>query len=81
MDIRQAPHDPLSPWQLRDADERVELTFTPRKLHRACPRLGPLFAETSQWFGRFDGALRSADGEQVPVNGALGWVGATHARW
>lgn len=81
MDIRQVPHDPLSPWQLRGAEERVELTFTPRKLHRACPRLGPLFAETSQWFGRFDGSLREAGGDLVPVTGALGWIGATHARW
>ncbi len=82
VEIHQVPHDPLSPWQLRDADERVDLTFTPRKLHRASPRLGPLFyAKTRQWFGRFDGTLRHDDGDCVPVDGALGWIGSTRARW
>jgi hypothetical protein len=59
----------------------VELTFTPLQLHQACPRLGPFYADTRQWFGRFDGVLRSPDGECVPVTNALGWLGATHARW
>ncbi|WP_207885309.1 DUF2804 domain-containing protein [Pseudomonas sp. 30_B] len=81
VEIQQTPHDPLAPWRLRSPCERVDLTFTPRKLHRACPRLGPLYAETSQWFGHFDGSLRSLDGEHVPVREALGWVGATQARW
>ncbi|WP_435605521.1 DUF2804 domain-containing protein [Pseudomonas knackmussii] len=81
VEIRQTPHDPLGPWLLVSADQRVNLRFTPRKLHRAAPRLGPLYSETSQWFGHYDGFLRTADGEQVPVRQALGWIGATQARW
>lgn len=81
VDIRQAPHDPLAPWTLSSPDQRVELRFTPLKLHRAAPRLGLLFAETSQWFGHYDGFLRTLDGQQVPVTRALGWIGETHARW
>ncbi|MCO6057728.1 DUF2804 domain-containing protein [Pseudomonas sp. MOB-449] len=79
--IEQAPNDPLAPWQLSTACRRVELTFTPRQLHQARPRLGLLFADTRQWFGRFDGVLRSPDGECVPVTNALGWLGSTRARW
>lgn len=81
VEISQAPHDPLAPWQLSSADRRVELRFTPLKLHHAAPRLGLLYAETRQWFGHYDGFLRTAGGQQVPVKRALGWIGATHARW
>jgi hypothetical protein len=79
--IEQAPNASLAPWHLTTACRRVELTFTPLQLHQACPRLGPFYADTRQWFGRFDGVLRSPDGERVPVTNALGWLGATHARW
>ncbi|WP_430765409.1 DUF2804 domain-containing protein [Pseudomonas citronellolis] len=81
VEIGQTEGDPLAPWRLNSADQRVELTFTPLKLHHAAPRFGLLYAQTSQWFGHFDGFLRSASGEQVPVRRALGWIGATHARW
>ncbi|AYF88028.1 DUF2804 domain-containing protein [Pseudomonas sp. JS3066] len=81
VQIEQAPNNPLAPWRLSTACRRVELTFTPRQLHQARPRLGLFYANTRQWFGRFDGVLRSPDGECVPVTNALGWLGATHARW
>lgn len=79
--LRQGPENGLSPWQLSSDCERVRLTFTPRQLHQANPRLGPLYADTRQWFGRFDGVLLSPTGERVPVDNALGWVGHTRARW
>ena len=81
VEIRQAPNDPLAPWLLVSKDQRVNLRFSPLKLHRAAPRLGPLYSETCQWFGRYDGFLRTIDGEQVPVRQALGWIGASQARW
>lgn len=79
--ITQAPPKPLGPWQLRSADEAVHLTFTPRQRHQAYRRLGPFFADTQQWFGYFTGTLRGPQGERVPVNNALGWLGETRARW
>lgn len=79
--IQQNPHTPLAPWRLHSLDERVDLTFTPQQLHQACPRLGPFYADTRQWFGRFDGILRGPNGACVPVDRALGWLGATHACW
>lgn len=77
----QNPQGPLAPWQLSSPSGQVELRFTPRQLHQACPRLGPFYADTRQWFGRFDGDLRDPEGRTVPVNAAYGWLGATHARW
>ncbi len=79
--IEQAQSNPLAPWQLGTECNRVQLTFTPRQLHQANPRLGPLYADTRQWFGRFDGVLRGPTGERVPVDNAMGWLGTTHARW
>jgi len=79
--IQQNPDGLLSPWQLNSTDDSVRLTFTPRQQHRAYRRLGPFYADTQQWFGHFDGVLRGPEGERVPVNHALGWLGETHARW
>lgn len=75
------PHNPSAPWQLDSEDDRLSLTFTPRQQHIARPKLGPFYAETRQWFGQFDGVLRGPKGERVPVDGALGWLGNTQARW
>jgi hypothetical protein len=79
--ISQSPQSTLAPWQLNSTDDAVELTFTPRQRHRAYRRLGPFYADTQQWFRHFTGVLRGPEGERVPVNQALGWVGETHARW
>jgi hypothetical protein len=75
------PQNPSAPWHLSSEDERLALVFTPRQQHIARPKLGPFHAETRQWFGQFDGVLRGPKGERVPVDGALGWLGTTNARW
>lgn len=75
------PHNPSAPWQLNSEDDRLALVFTPRQQHVARPKAGPFYAETRQWFGQFDGVLRGPKGERVPVDGALGWLGTTNARW
>ncbi|OEC32783.1 Protein of unknown function [Pseudomonas cuatrocienegasensis] len=79
--IEQDLHNPLAPWRLSTADERVALVFTPLQRHHRRPRFGPFFADTQQWFGHYDGLLRSPDGERVPVTKAVGWIGSTNARW
>lgn len=79
--LERSSQEPLAPWRLDSEDGRVQLRFNPRQLHRACPRLGPLHADTQQWFGHYVGMLRGPTGERVPVDGALGWLGETHARW
>ncbi|MDX5371116.1 MAG: DUF2804 domain-containing protein [Pseudomonadaceae bacterium] len=81
VQIQQSPQGPLEPWHLSSASGQVDLCFTPRQLHRACPKLGLFYADTRQWFGRFDGLLRGPQGEKVPVGAAYGWLGSTQARW
>lgn len=75
------PRDPLAEWRLDSACGRVELVFRPEQLHQARPSVGLFYANTRQWFGRFNGTLRHDDGDCVPVDGALGWIGSTRARW
>ena len=70
----------LAPWRLDSEDERVSLRFTPRQLHKARPTFGPFYADTQQHFGHYHGVLHGPKGERVPVDGALGWLGETHAR-
>lgn len=81
ISISQTTHKPLASWQLQGQDDSVALTFSPCQRHQSHRRFGPFYADTQQWFGHFDGVLRGPQGERVPVNGALGWLGATHARW
>ncbi len=71
------PRDPLAEWRLDSACGRVELLFRPEQLHQARPSVGLFCANTRQWFGRFNGTLRHDDGDCVPVDGALGWIGST----
>jgi len=81
VQIEQLPGNGLPHWRLSTTDRRVDLTFTPRQQHQARPQIGPLYADTRQWFGHFDGTLRGPGGACVPVAGALGWLGKTDARW
>lgn len=83
VQMRQSQASPLAPWQLFTDDGQVDLTFTPRQVHVAKPRLalGLLYADTQEWFGHYDGLLRNAQGERVPVRAALGWMGASKSRW
>jgi hypothetical protein len=81
ISIAPTTPDLLAPWQLSSADDAVSLTVTPRQRHQAYRRLGPFYADTRQWFGHYQGVLRGPQGERVPVNNALGWLGETHARW
>ncbi|MEX6502189.1 DUF2804 domain-containing protein [Pseudomonas zhanjiangensis] len=78
---QQPPGNASAQWHLSTGDGQVELSFSARHLHHACPRLGPFYADTQQWFGHFNGVLRGPSGERVPVDSALGWLGATRARW
>nr|MBO2509290.1 DUF2804 domain-containing protein [Gammaproteobacteria bacterium] len=71
----------LAPWRLSTDDQRVELIFTPRQYHHTQPSFGPFHVTTGQWFGHFEGLLRSPAGERVPVRSALGWLGSSNALW
>ena len=71
----------LAPWHIRSENDELQLTFEPRQLHHARPQLGPFYADTRQWFGRYAGTLRDPDGVRVPVHEAYGWLGETHTRW
>ncbi|SHL83394.1 DUF2804 domain-containing protein [Phytopseudomonas punonensis] len=83
VQIHQTGAEPLAPWQLSTEDGQVDLQFTPRQAHVSKPRLGLglLYADAYEWFGQYDGLLRNALGERVPVRAAQGWMGKTRTRW
>ncbi len=79
--IAKTAHSSPTNWQLHSQNDEVSLSFSPLQLHQVYHRLGPFYADTQQWFGHFNGELRTPQGERVPVRNALGWLGETRARW
>jgi len=56
-----ATDDPLSRWQIRSLDGRVDVAFTPEGHKDDNLNLAVAKLDYSQWFGHYDGLLRGAD--------------------
>nr|WP_241492112.1 DUF2804 domain-containing protein [Pseudomonas sp. TTU2014-080ASC] len=67
--------------QLRSADGKVQLSFSPCQKHQSRRNFGLLYISNFQLFGHFNGMLRGEHNECVPVQNALGWLGETETRW
>jgi hypothetical protein len=81
VSIHAESADSMAVRQLRSEDGSVQLSFTPFQKHVTNRRFGPLYLNNRQIFGHFNGILRGAQHECVPVNNALGWLGVTESRW
>ena len=72
----------MAPWRLETPDsEQVRLIFTPFFERVAKTDALILTSEVHQMIGRFEGTLRTADGETVAVSQAVGWAEDHNARW
>ncbi|MGO1974739.1 MAG: DUF2804 domain-containing protein [Propionibacteriaceae bacterium] len=67
------------PWEIRGA--RVHATFRP--LHERVSRhnLGVFASEIRQVFGAYEGWAVSDSGEQVSLDGLVGWIERARHRW
>ncbi|MDL4776541.1 MULTISPECIES: DUF2804 domain-containing protein [Thermomonosporaceae] len=82
LDWRYDLADPLAPWTIRTPDaELVDLTFAPFHDRTARIDTGLLANRTDQCFGRYSGRIRTAAGEDVQVDGLLGWAEEVRMRW
>jgi hypothetical protein len=81
MNIAEAHSNLFLPRSIASADEQVQLSFTPLQHHVFKRRFGIFYVDSQQWFGHFDGLLRNAAGERVPVRKASGWLAETQSRW
>nr|WP_016909321.1 DUF2804 domain-containing protein [Streptomyces xiaopingdaonensis] len=77
-----SPDDERAPWAVRDrGGDHVDLVFTPFHTRRARTDAGLLANRTDQSFGRYDGRIRTEDGEHVAVDGLLGWAEDVRMLW
>lgn len=74
--------DFMAPWTVRTPHSgQVDLTFTPFHDRRTRTNAGLLANRTDQCFGHWSGLVRSDAGEEIPVDGVLGWAEEVHMRW
>lgn len=69
------------PWQMKSADGRLELTFSPFLERVAKTDALVLSSEVHQMFGHYAGRLVSDTGEVIQVSGLTGFAEEHHARW
>lgn len=76
-----SPGDYTKPWRFSDAQGRVNITFTPFKERTARSNLLVIFSEVHQMFGRYSGTARADDGEEIRLDGLVGFAEEHRARW
>jgi hypothetical protein len=82
-DIVFSPRDaaaPLAPWQVRSADGRLDLTFTPEGRKGVKHQLVIFDIDYFQLYGHYRGTLRSLSGEVLEVDAVHGVLESFKAR-
>ncbi len=81
VDFRYDPADLRGPWELSSYDGRLRLTFQPEAEHRE--RINALFLASNftQLIGRYHGALKTDAGEEIAIDGMMGYAESHYAKW
>lgn len=67
------------PWRMKS--DRVDLVFTPFLERVAATNLAVIKSEVHQLFGRYTGTVIDDSGDDVHIDGVIGWAEEHHARW
>lgn len=71
-----------TPWRLTTtATDRVNLTFTPFFERVAATDAVVVKSKVHQMIGRFEGTLKTDEGEVIQIQDAVGWAEDHHAKW
>jgi hypothetical protein len=73
--------DFMQPWKFKDNEGRLDLVFTPIKDRVAATRLVVIDSEVHQLFGRYSGKVVTDEGEEVQLEGLIGFAEEHRARW
>ena len=73
--------DFMKPWKFRDNQGRLALDFVPFKDRFAATKLLVIDSEVHQLFGRYSGKLFTDEGEEIRIDGLIGFAEEHHARW
>lgn len=75
------PEDFIKPWVFNDNEDRLDLIFTPFKDRFAATHLLIIDSEVHQMFGRYAGKVVADDGEEIHIDGLIGFAEQHYARW
>lgn len=81
VDFTYDPTDFMKPWRITSPDGRLELEFVPLIERVAATNLLVISSEVHQMFGHYGGTVRTDDGEQIRLDGLIGFAEEHHARW
>jgi hypothetical protein len=68
-------------WKFRDNQGRLDLDFVPFKDRFAATKLVVIDSEVHQLFGRYSGKVVADDGEEIQLEGLIGFAEEHRARW
>lgn len=75
------PKDFMEPWKFKDNEGCLDLVFTPFKDRFAATHLMVIDSEVHQMFGRYAGKVVADDGEEIQIDGLIGFAEEHSARW
>jgi hypothetical protein len=75
------PADLIKPWKFHDNEGRLDLDFVPFKDRFAATKLVVIDSEVHQLFGRYSGKVVADNGEEIRLEGLIGFAEEHHARW
>ncbi len=71
-----------TPWRLTTTvTDRVNLTFTPFFERVAATDAVVVKSKVHQMIGRFEGTLKTDEGEVIQIHNVVGWAEDHHAKW
>lgn len=73
--------DYIKPWRFVDSQGRLDLTFIPFKERIARSNLGIIVSEVHQMFGRYTGTVIADEGEEISIDGLIGFAEEHQAKW
>jgi len=75
------PQEFTKPWRFQDNQGRLNLDFVPFKDRFAATKLLVIDSEVHQLFGQYSGQVVMDDGEEIQVEGLIGFAEEHRARW
>jgi hypothetical protein len=81
VDFTYDSSDFTRPWRMVSPNGRVDLEFAPFLDRTAATNLLVITSEVHQMFGRYHGTVRTDDGEEIRLDGLVGFAEEHHARW
>jgi hypothetical protein len=81
VEFQYDPQDFMKPWKFLDNQGRLDLDFIPFKDRYAATRLLVIDSQVHQLFGRYSGKIVTDNGDEIQLEGLIGFAEEHHAKW